>query len=231
MRVAAQIFSERVFALKNVRLLYTKKGRLRFVSHLDMNRFMSRVIKKSRLPIWYTEGFNPHPYITFALPLSLGFESDYEILDIRLTDDDFDIKKIPALLNSICGEYMNFYDVFEPALKVGLIGFSSYLITFDDGGEIQKDLADFLSRESIICSKRTKKGGTKEIDIAPKLISIKLEQKDNKTTLFLTLPAGGEDNLNPELLIAAFYESYPDKYYCYNVLRTAVLDKDGKLFR
>lgn len=225
------MFSERVFALKNVRLLYTKKGRLRFVSHLDMNRFMSRVIKKSRLPIWYTEGFNPHPYITFALPLSLGFESDYEILDIRLTDDDFDISTIPPLLNGIGGEYIEFYEVFEPKLKVGNIGFSSYLITFDDGGEIAKDLSDFLKEKSIICTKKTKKGGIKEIDIAPKLTSVKLEQKDNKTNLSLTLPAGGEENLNPELLLAAFYDTFPDKYYCYNVLRTAVLDKERKLFR
>ena len=231
MRAAGQAFTERVFALKNVRLLYTKKGRLRYVSHLDMNRFMSRVIKRSQLPIWYTEGFNPHPYITFALPLSLGFESDYEILDIRLTDDNYDIENIPSLLNSICGEYIEFYDVFEPQLKVGLIGFSAYRITFDDEGEIFEELSEFIKSESIIVSKKTKKGTLKEIDIASKIRSAKAEKGEEGTVLSLVLPAGGEENLNPELLITAFYEKFPDKYYCYNVLRTSVLDKDGKLFR
>ena len=217
--------------MKNVRLLYTKKGRLRFVSHLDMNRFMSRIIKKSRLPIWYTEGFNPHAYITFALPLSLGFESEYEVLDIRLTDDDFNISNIPGILNGLCGEYLNFFDAFEPVSKPGLIAAARYKIAFDDGGEAEKDLSDFLKRQSIICTKKTKKGSLKEIDIAPKITGMKLEQKNNKTVLSLTLPAGGEENLNPELLISAFYETFPDKYYCYNILRTAIFDKEGRLFR
>ncbi|MBQ8303735.1 MAG: DUF2344 domain-containing protein, partial [Clostridia bacterium] len=61
--------------MKNVRLIYEKKDRMRFVSHLDMTRFMSRMIQKSKVPVWYTEGFNKHIYVTFALPLSLGFES------------------------------------------------------------------------------------------------------------------------------------------------------------
>ncbi len=70
--------------MKNVRVFYEKKGRLKFVSHLDMNRFMSRLITKSKIPIWYTEGFNQHIYMNFAVPLSLGFEGFYEIMDIRL---------------------------------------------------------------------------------------------------------------------------------------------------
>ncbi|MBO5019930.1 MAG: DUF2344 domain-containing protein [Clostridia bacterium] len=217
--------------MKNVRLVYTRKGRLRFVSHLDMNRFMSRVIKRSRLPVWYTEGFNPHAYITFALPLSLGFESEYEILDIKLVDDNFDIAKIPDILNGICGEYINFFDVFEPTLKTGLIAAASYEISFDDGGEIFDKLSDFLKQDSIICSKKTKKGDIKQLDIAQKIKNMKIEQSDNNTVLHLTLPSGSEENLNPELLITAFYEANQKEYYCYNVLRTAVLDKEGKLFR
>lgn len=217
--------------MKNVRLLYTKKGRLRFVSHLDMNRFMSRVIKRSRLPVWYTEGFNPHAYITFALPLSLGFGSEYEILDIRLVDDDFDIAEIPGVLNGICGEYINFFDAFEPTLKTGLIAAASYDISFDDSGEIFDKLSDFLKQDSIICSKKTKKGDIKLLNIAPKIKDMKIEQRDNNTVLHLTLPSGSEENLNPELLINAFYEANQKEYYCYNVLRTAVLDKEGKLFR
>ena len=86
-----QILTERVFALKSVRLFYTKHGRMRFISHLDMTRFMARVIRRAELPVWYTEGFNPHLYMTFALPLSLGFESEYEAVDIRLLQDDYEL--------------------------------------------------------------------------------------------------------------------------------------------
>lgn len=231
MQIAVQTCLREVFALKSVRLLFTKKGRLRFVSHLDMNRFMTRVIKRSFLPVWYTEGFNPHPYVTFALPLSLGFESDYEILDIRLTDDDFDIKKIPEILNRICGEYISFYDAFEPILKVGKIAAASYKIIFDDKGKAAPCLKEFLEQKQIICRKKTKRGDIKELDIAPKLTDLKITAENNDTCLCFTLPAGGEENLNPELLLNAFFEQNPDIYYCYNVLRTVVLDGEGKAFR
>ena len=90
MRVAVQINMEGVFVLKNVRLFFKKDGPLRFVSHLDMNRVMTRILRLSKVPVWYTEGFNPHPYITFALPLSLGFSSEYEVMDFRLDDDNFE---------------------------------------------------------------------------------------------------------------------------------------------
>ena len=55
----------------DVRTVFEKKGRAKYISHLDLNRFMMRAFRRSGLPIWYTEGFNPHPYATFALALSL----------------------------------------------------------------------------------------------------------------------------------------------------------------
>ena len=62
--------------MRNVRVFFTKHGRMKFASHLDMNRLMTRLIRLSNIPIWYTEGFNQHPYITFALPLSLDHLSE-----------------------------------------------------------------------------------------------------------------------------------------------------------
>ena len=68
----------------DIRVWFTKKGDIKFISHLDLNRFMQRALKRAKLPLWHTEGFNPHPYVTFALPLSLGQESECEVLDFRL---------------------------------------------------------------------------------------------------------------------------------------------------
>ena len=65
--------------MKNVRVFFEKHGPCKYISHLDTNRVMLRAIGKSRLDIWYTEGFNRHAYITFALPLSLGFASFWMI--------------------------------------------------------------------------------------------------------------------------------------------------------
>lgn len=61
--------------MTTVRIFYKKLDVAKYISHLDMQRCMQRAVKRAKLPVWYTEGFNPHPYITFALPISLGIES------------------------------------------------------------------------------------------------------------------------------------------------------------
>ena len=216
--------------MKSVRLIFSKKGRAKFVSHLDMNRLMIRLIRKSGLKIWYTEGFNPHPYITFALPLPLGFEGEYEIMDIRVLDDDFDISEIPEILNAVCPEYIRFESAAEPIKKVGSIAFASYRILFDDNGEIKNDLSAFLTMPSIMAKKRTKKGDIKEIDLADKIKKFDFETIDNNTVLKIILPAGSSDNVNPSILLDAFYGENSDKYYCYNVTRTDILDANFERF-
>src|SRR5699024_10261163 len=75
------------FALKNVRVWFEKKGAVRYISHLDLTRNMARGLKLSGLPVWYTEGFNPRIYMTYAMPLSLGVCGERECMDIRLTEE------------------------------------------------------------------------------------------------------------------------------------------------
>jgi len=203
---------------------------MRFISHLDMTRFMSRLIRRANIPVWYTEGFNPHLYMTFALPLSLGFESDYNVLDIRVLDDDYDISVLPEKLNAVCPPYITFFDVAEPQKKAGDVAAAEFNITFDDNGVIAKDINDFLGRDSIVVLKKTKKGGEKEIEVADKIKAFSLENNDGNTKLKITLPAGSVENLNPELFLNKFFEE-SGKYYCYVVNRTAILDSNGKLFK
>ncbi len=210
--------------MKNVRILYKKTNRMRFMSHLDITRYMARALRRANLPVWYTEGFNPHPYITFALPLPLGFESDYEVMDIRLTDDDFNISPIPSLLNSVTGEDIDFYDCFEPVKKAGSVTSALYKITFDDSGELKDQLSAFLKAKPLVIRKKTKRGEEKEIDISGKIADLSLEINQN-TELSLSLPAGGALNINPENLLNAFFEQ-AQKYYCYTVRKISVLDEN-----
>ena len=130
---------------------------MRFISHLDMTRFMSRLIRRAGLSVWYTEGFNPHLYMTFALPLSLGFESDYEVVDIRILDDDYDISSLPEKLNSVCPPYIQFFGAAEPVKKAGDVAAAKFIITFDDCGEILDALNKFLSRGSILVLKKNRR--------------------------------------------------------------------------
>ena len=94
--------------MKDYRIAFEKRGRVRYISHLDLNRCMLRAVRRSGLPAWYTEGFHPHMYLMFPLALSLGTESICEVMDIRLTEEvpaeeirvlayDGDIKPIVTL--------------------------------------------------------------------------------------------------------------------------------------
>ena len=202
---------------------------MRFISHLDMTRFLARVIRRTGLPVWYTEGFNPHLYMTFALPLSLGFESDYEVVDIRLLDDDYDISTLPEKLNAVCPPYITFFKAAEPVKKAGDVDAAEFSIVFDDGGEITDSLNTFLNRGSIVVLKKTKKGGEKEIEVGDKIKNLTISTCDGNTNLKIVLPAGSTENLNPELYLNKFFEE-SGKYYCYKVNRTAIFDTTSKLF-
>ncbi len=200
---------------------------MKFVSHLDMNRFMIRILYKSGLPIWFTEGFNPHPYLTFALPLSLGFESEYEILDIRLNDDSVSNEQVFSAISAVCPEYIKVFKVSEPKLKAGKVAFAEFKIYFDTNNSAFYDsLKQFLNKDSYICTKTTKKGKLKEIDIMPK---IKKWEIDGNVLTFV-LPAGSEDNINPTLILDAFFVSSAKEYCFYDVIRTKILDSELNLF-
>ena len=85
--------------MKTVRIWFRKIGTAKYISHLDLNRCMARAMRRAAIPAWVTEGFNPHLFLTFALPLSLGQEGLDESMDIKLADDA-EIDDIPAKLNA-----------------------------------------------------------------------------------------------------------------------------------
>lgn len=193
-----------------------------------MNRFMSRLISKSKIPVWYTEGFNQHIYMNFAVPLSLGFEGLYEIMDIRLTDDDYDLNKCLENLNSVCPDGIKFISVTNPISQMKEIGFADFKLDFENlNHEIAEKIIAFLSSDSVICQKTGKKGKIKEIDIIPKIKEFSIS--DN--SLILCLTAGNEDNLNPNLVMLTFFEKENIEPVFYTVTRTMLKDKNGNPFK
>lgn len=213
--------------MKNVRIFYTKTGRMKFVSHLDMNRLMIRILRKSEIPVWYTEGFNKRVYVNYAVPLSLGYEGVYEIMDIRLTDDAFTYEEVVNRLNSVSTEGIEFLRADEPVRPTKDIMFSQYQIEFENRSDLFFDtFRKFLSLPSVICQKTDKKGRIKEFDIIPKI----KEYAISENTLTVTLTAGNEGNLNPAVLIKAFFENTGTKPLFYTVKRTMLFDKDMNYF-
>lgn len=211
--------------MRNVRIFYKKKGSMKFVSHLDMNRFMSRLIAKSKIPVWYTEGFNQHIYMNFALPLSLGFEGLYEVLDIRLIDDEYSLEDVLSALKNVAVKDIEFVSVSEPQMQMKNIGFAKYELEFENF--VFADVLDkFLKQEQILCQKTGKKGKIKEIDLIPKIKSFEITENG----INMTLVAGSEDNLNPSLVMDTFFSQCEISPVYYTVARTMIYNKDGGKF-
>ena len=99
--------------MKDYRIAFEKRGRVRYISHLDLNRCMLRAVRRSGLPAWYTEGFHPHMYLMFPLALSLGTESICEVMDIRLTEE-VPAEEISDRLNAALPEGLRVFRVGEP---------------------------------------------------------------------------------------------------------------------
>lgn len=212
--------------MRNVRVFYKKTGRMKFSSHLDMYRLMSRLLRISNVPIWYTEGFNQHPYLTFALPLSLGFTSEYEILDIKIIDDEYSDDMLKNALISVFPEGLEVISVSAPEQKTGKIAFAEFKIVFENNDKVfANSLTQFLSSESIITKKKTKKGAFKDIDLAPFIKNFDITLEDN-VVLKITLAAGGEASVNPTLLLSAFGE-LPE----YSICRTMIYDSELNIFK
>ncbi len=217
----------RVFVLRSVRVFYEKFGSMKFISHLDMNRFMIRMVRVSKIPVWYSEGFNPHPYITFALPLSLGFDSSYEIMDIRLDDDSFTNGQVFDSLNSVMPPDIKLFKVCDPVMKAGEIASAEFVVSFENRDKnLQEKFTDFLSAEEILTEKKSKKGKVNIVDISKMIHSFRFEE--NK--LILKLAAGGSDNLNPKLLLEAFSNKNNTVLPNYSIKRTMIYTKDYKPF-
>ena len=104
--------------METVRVFFAKEGRLKYISHLDVTRCLARVFKRSGLPIWYTQGFNPHAYLTFALPLPLGVESRCESFDFRLTEE-VSYEEVKDRLNAVLPGCLA---MPMPAVRASLLG-------------------------------------------------------------------------------------------------------------
>ena len=205
-----------------VRVVFEKKGRAKYISHLDLNRCMQRTFKRSGLPVWYTEGFNPHIYIMFALPLSLGYESSVEIMDFNLNEEvPFD--EITDLLNSVMPEGLRAVKAFSPVNKHTAIKNASFRISFktDDPENLSCKFDEFMSQEQINTVKKTKRGGEKLIDLKPDISILNTGISAGRFEVNAVFPAGTEKNLNPSLLTDLFEE------FCGNDIQGISVERTG----
>lgn len=186
------------------RMKFSKTGRAKYISHLDLMRCFQRCIRRAELPIAYSEGFHPHMLIVFAAALSLGFESECEIIEIQLREEiPFD--EVKNRMNAILPEGIEILRCYAPQHKMGQMGYAEYKVTLpgDDSMELNKSWKEFMSQEKILVEKKTKRG-FREIDLKEQTEFLSAEEQADGLVLFLRLPAGSTVNVNPSLLIETF---------------------------
>lgn len=196
--------------MNSLRIWFKKVGRAKYISHLDLMRSMTKAIKRSGLKVWYTEGFNPHAYITFPLPLSLGIESESECVDIRV-EDGVTAWEVKERLFDQMPEGLDLVSVEEPFCNAKEIRFGRYVITLDFENEGQAEAFAELSQKlidekSLVCEKKGKKGHKKimkEVALGEHIFNFATEVKENVLTINVDLSAGNPVNIAPNLLIGA----------------------------
>lgn len=209
--------------MRPVRVFYNKTGKLKYISHLDINRVMLRMVRRAHIDVWFTEGFNRHPYINFALPLSLGFESESEAVDMRINDDMSD-DEIMERLSAVAPDGMKITAVKEPVKKFSEIAYADFTVKINR--ECSNELKSFLAQPEILVDKTTKKGGTRQIDLKQKIKKYSVESAEGNTILNITLPAGSQDNINPNLILNAFSADLPIS----SIVRHFIYDSDMNIF-
>lgn len=243
------------------RIRFAKYGVVKFIGHLDVMRYFQKAVRRSGLPIKYSQGFNPHQLMVFAQPLGVGVTSDGEYMDIETEDADFDGKtldseRVSTILGSALTEGFEIVEIREipwqegtkhPENAMSLINGADYMLSLKDGygkewaydktesnGEyllmtLRERLEEFLSRDSIVVSKKSK-SGEKDMDIKPYIYEAAvtgneycpkfIEQKgvghadvyEPGVRFFFRLSAGSAVNIKPELVLEAFFEFLGQDY-------------------
>ena len=220
--------------MREVRLRFSKQGRLKYISHLDINRAMSRAFKRAEIPLWYTEGFNPHPYMSFSLPLSLGVESLCESVDIRIVGSTTN-DEIKNRMNSVLPEGLKVLDVYDDFYDNGEISYSDYVykFQFDDNALALEKIKSILDGDEILALKKGKQGRKKvfkETNIKSFIDKYNISIRDDTVVLNIRLFAGTDKNLNPSLLFDTIIRLIDMDYQWKSISRIALLKKDYSQF-
>ncbi len=221
--------------MRCVRIWFDKTGEAKYISHLDLMRCFSRAIRRAKIPLWYTEGFNPHPYMQFALPLSLGMQSVCESVDIRI-EGEISNDWIFERLSAVMPLGIKIKRVSEPKYDPKLIEYGDFYLTFKDVPDSAKLLSvieNALSADSLIVEKIGKKGKNKvvkEINLNEHIKHSFVKISGNDVICNLILPAGNTTNINPSLFSEKIVELYGENVSV-DILRSRLLLENMKEFK
>lgn len=220
--------------MRSIRIWFTKKDSSKYISHLDLTRCLIRAFRRTDIPLWYTEGFNPHPYLVFGLPLPLGVEGLREVLDIRLTDDNYSNERVLSELNRVTVPGIEFLEVREPVEKNLAINKAKYTVgifNISDAKAFYNKVKSEVEKGDIVIEKKTKKGKIKEINVCEHLLDFICKFDGSSVTLSFILPAGNDFTINPVSFCNALFERVGETTNLHRIVRHKLLTKDVNEFK
>ena len=217
------------------RLLFEKTGDAVFISHLDLMRLLQRAFKRAGLALTHTQGFNPRPSVSIALPLSLGVESRCELLDFDLNGEAVSCDEICERLNAALVAGVRVLSVYETGRKIKELSYlrCQVIMEYDKGVPLDapKEIRELFSRERLEMEKKGK-NGTVNQDIIPMIREMNVEQTGENTVTVSALICCQNPSLNPALIsgaVAVYLPEYtPDFARC---CRLEIYDSDKNVFR
>lgn len=217
------------------RLLFHKTGTAVWMSHLDLMRLFQRAFKRAGLHLTHTQGYNPRPSVSIALPLSVGTESICELLDFDLSDENVDCHDIRERLNRSLVQGVTVLDVYEKGKKIRDLTHLRCEISLHYTGEIpcgaQESIKNLFDRSELLVTKKTK-NGSKDQDIIPMIRNIKLIAEGDKSLKIRALICCQNPTLNPAQLVQAIVDNIPEFSPDHTTYRRwEIYDKDEEIFR
>ena len=218
------------------RLLFEKTGNAVWISHLDLMRLFQRAFKRAGLPLTHTQGYNPRPSVSIELPLSVGIESDCELLDFDLDGEmNCSCGEIQERLNAALVAGVRVLDVYENGRKIRDLTFLRCQVQLEYDNGIPEGcvdaIAELFSRETLIVPKKGKNGPTEQ-DIIPMIKELSVTAVDGNAILLDSVICCQNPSLSPTQLAAAINKFLPDcKPDFAKCRRMELLDTQGKIFR
>ena len=181
-----------------------------YISHLDLQQLLQRAFRRAEIDLVHSQGFNPHPKISYGNALALGTESQGEYVDVEI-EEDLSVEEYLNRMNAQLPEGIKFIeakeiDKQEPSLA-SVIEYGEYIFTIETEKTLTKEyvkskILEFMSQDEIMITKKNKKGKIVESDIRPMIRNFDLlDVQDNVLTLEATIATGSKANLNTNIFI------------------------------
>lgn len=217
------------------RLVFEKTGRGVWISHLDLMRLFQRAFKRAGLPLKHTQGYNPRPSVSIALPLSVGVESVCELLDFELEGDLPSMDDINRRLNAALVDGVKVLSVYHDGRKIRELSLLKCTVTleYDNGAgeDTVNAIRQLFDTESLTVSKKSKNGPVEQ-DIIPMIRRLEVALANDKEVCVTALICCQNPSMNPMQIVAAVEKYLPEFRADHAVCRRLeVYDSKEKIFR